>query len=65
MMKPTTPQNEEEFGTVGPQYFCNPWDGGGREKWVSERVHNVGKYRDLHFSLIANTPNGPQYFYNA
>jgi len=34
IMRPTTPQNDEEWKSLGPQYFCNPWEGGnGRERW--------------------------------
>ena len=38
IMRPTTPQNSEEWKSLGPQYFCNSWPGNGRSEWVSERV---------------------------
>lgn len=33
IMRPTTPQNEDEWKSLGPQYFCNSWEGNGRSKW--------------------------------
>ena len=38
IMRPTTPQNFREWRALGPQFFCNPWDGNGREDWVRNRV---------------------------
>ena len=38
IMRPTTPQNSEEWKSLGPQYFCNSWPGNGRSEWVSEGV---------------------------
>jgi len=47
IMLPTRPQNTEEWKSLGPQYFCNPWDGNGREEWemVTKRWCSVGLRR--------------------
>lgn len=34
IIRPTKPVLESDFYSLGPTYFCNPWDGGGREEWV-------------------------------
>jgi len=34
IMRPSKPVTQEDFFSVGPTYFCNRWDGGGREEWV-------------------------------
>jgi len=33
IMRPSKPITEDDFFSVGPTYFCNRWDGGGREEW--------------------------------
>jgi len=33
IMRPTTPQNMDEWKSLGPQYFCNSWEGNGRLSW--------------------------------
>lgn len=34
IMRPSKPISQEDFFSVGPTFFCNRWDGGGREEWV-------------------------------
>lgn len=34
IMRPSKPVSQEDFFSVGPTFFCNRWDGGGREEWA-------------------------------
>jgi len=34
IMKPSKPVSQEDYFSLGPTFFCNRWDGGGREAWA-------------------------------
>jgi len=34
IMRPSKPISQADFFSVGPTFFCNRWDGGGREAWA-------------------------------
>jgi len=34
IMRPSKPISQEDYFSLGPTFFCNRWDGGGREAWA-------------------------------
>lgn len=68
IMRPTTPQTELEWRSLGPQYFCRYWDGNGRDEWEMSRKRwcAVGLRRSSQApdpTDIAVNPWGKKYLY--